>query len=184
MTPATKRILKLTAIGVASFAAVAAVVWYFGWRPVRYVDLARKFTMTFSPEWELRGEGEGAVIRAVYAKGPHGGGPVGVISVTVNEIRDIPDSAAFRSWWTGFTSKNLEGFAKTGEGTRRIGDLDAPWILSTHLEGPDKVRVQTWLFFFVRGLRGYVISCLAKPDAFESFRPDFEAAVDTFQLLD
>jgi hypothetical protein len=184
MTPATKRILKLTAIGVASFAAVAAVFWYFGWRPVRYVDLARKFTMTFSPEWELRGEGEGAVLRAVCAKGPHGGGPVGVISVNVNEIREIPDSAAFRSWWTGFTSKNFKEFARMGEGIRRIGGLEAPWILYTHLDEVAKVPVQTWQFFFVREMRGYVISCLAKPGEFESFRRDFEAAVDSFQLLE
>ena len=184
MTPPTRRILKLTAIGVASFAAVAAVFWYFGWRPVRYVDLARRYTMTFSPEWELRGEGEGAVLRAVFAKGARGGGPVGVISVTVNEIRDIPDGVAFRSWWTGFTSKNFKEFARVEEGVRRIGDLDAPWILYTHLDETAKVPVQTWQFFFVRGLRGYVISCVAKADAYESFRRDFEAAVETFRLLE
>jgi len=181
MTPSTKRLLKLTAIGVASFAAVALVVWYFGWRPVRYVDLARGFSIKFSPEWELFGEGEGASMRAKLAKGAHGGGPVGVLSVTVNEIRDIPDGPSFRSWWTGFSSK-IEGFAKVGEGTRRIGDVEAPWILFTHLEETEKVRVQTWQFFFVRGIQGYVISCLAKPEAFESFRPDFEEAVDTFRF--
>ncbi len=176
------RFWKLIGIGAATFAVIAGAIWYFAWRPLRFVDRARGFSIRFGPEWLWQGEGEGAHARATRALGVQGGGPRGVISVFVGEIRDIPDDFAFRSWWTQIPAKNFKNYERLGEGTRRLGDRETPWILYTHLDPDAKTTVKSWQFFQVRERRGYVITCVSTPEAFEEFRPEFEEAVDSFRL--
>ena len=74
------------------------------------------------------------------------------------------------------------GFARIQEGTRAIAGLPAPWILYVHRTDPGDLRAQVWQFFFVRESRGYIVTCTAAPVHFESFRADFEEAVDSFKL--
>lgn len=175
-----RRFLTLAAIGVAVFAVLAAAMWFFMWRPLRFVDRKAGFSVRFSPEWEVTGEGAGATARAFRELGVRGGGGRGVINVHVSVIDNIPDAAAYRDWFTRLVAKSYPKYARIQEGTRRISGQETPWILFVY-EDQD-VRSQVWQFFFVRETKGYIISCTALPREFERFRAEFEEAVDSFRF--
>ena len=183
MTPDGKRSIGLAACGLTVFAVIAGAFWYFTWRPVRYVDPAWKFSIRFAPEWAYTGEGDGAVARAMRTKPVERGTiETGVISVFAAPIENIPDALAYRTWYSGFQRKSLEGFALVQEGVRTTPAFEAPWTLFIHRVGPDKSRLQVWQAFFVKGKIGYIVTSTAKPFDFESFRAEFEEAVDSFRL--
>ena len=182
-SPVMNRRIWINAVLAAGvFAAFVAAMWYFAWRPSRIVDAANGFSIRFTAEWEVTGEGEGATLRALRTMGVPQGGGTGVINVLVNTIANIPDATAYRSWFVENMAKKFKGFARIQEGTRSGSELKPPWILYVHRTDPDDLRVQVWQFFYVRGTRGYVVTCTAAPMHFESFRADFEEAVDSFKL--
>ena len=174
-----RRFWKLAAIGVATFAALAGAMWYFAWRPVRFVDRSRGFSIRFSPEWEVLGEGEGAVVRAVRTMGVSQGGGTGVISVFVSPVANIANAEATEPFTESVASVRA---TPAKEGSRADAGLPVPWILYVHRTDPDDLRVQVCQFFFVRESRGYVVTCTAAPMHFETFRADFEEAVDSFKF--
>ena len=178
----TRRFWTLAAIGVATFAVIAAAIWFFAWRPVRFVDRARGFSIRFSPEWEILGEGEGAVVRAVRTMGVAQGGGTGVLNVFVSPVANIANAEAYRELFIESVASKFKGFARVQEGIRAGPGVQAPWILYINRRESDDLRVQVCQYFFVRGSRGYVITCTAAPVHFESFRADFEEAVDSFTL--
>ena len=179
----TRRFWTLAALAVATFAVFAAAIWYLAWRPLRFVDPARGFSIRFSPEWEVIGEGEGAVVRAVRTLGVAQSGGTGVISVQVYHIENLRDAKTYRDWYhKGINNKSFKELARVSDGIRSAGGLEAPWLLFVYRTEPQNIRMQVWQVFFVRGSRGYVLSCTALPFEFENFRPDFEEAVDSFKL--
>jgi len=170
------------ALAAGVFSAFVAVMWYFAWRPARIIDSKNGFSIRFSAEWEVAGEGEGATLRALRTMGVGQGGGTGVINVWVSPIANIPDATAYRGWFVEHMAGKFPGFARIQEGTRTIAGLPAPWILYVHRTDPGDLRAQVWQFFFVRESRGYIVTCTAAPVHFESFRADFEEAVDSFKL--
>jgi hypothetical protein len=176
------KVLKLAALAFGVFAVIATAIWYFAWRPARYVDARNGFSIRFTAEWDVWGEGEGATVRAVRTMGVSQGGGTGIISVYVSPIVNIKDGEAYRSWFAETIARKFKGFAKIKEGSRAIAGVQTPWLLYLHQTEPGDVRVQVWQFFLVRESRGYLLTCTAAPFQFEEFRRDFEEAVDSFKL--
>jgi photosystem II reaction center protein PsbP len=170
------------ALAVGVFGAFVAAMWYFAWRPARIIDAKNGFSIRFTAEWEVAGEGEGATLRALRTMGVAQGGGSGVINVLVSPIANIPDAAAYRAWFVEHMARKFPGFARIQEGTREIAGLPAPWILYVHRIDPGDLRAQVWQFFFVRESRGYIVTCTAAPMHFENFRADFEESVDSFKF--
>ena len=170
------------ALAAGVFAAIVAVMWFFAWRPARIFDAKNGFSIRFTAEWEYAGEGEGATLRALRTMGVAQGGGTGVINVLVNYLDNIPNAAAYRAWFVDHMAKKFPGFERIQEGSREIAGVQAPWILYVHRIDPGNLRAQVWQFFFVRESRGYIVTCTAAPVHFESFRADFEEAVDSFKL--
>jgi hypothetical protein len=172
-----RRTLLLAGLGLVVFALVGALLWYFMWRPLRYVDPVERFSMRFSPEWLVIGAGEGANVRAARELG----GATGVINVFVSQIENIPDAKAFREWYMRLNAKHYSKLATVEEGERN----GIPWsmfVYEIETQKDVKIRTQVMQYYFIRKPKGYIISCTALPSAFERFRPDFEEAVDSFQM--
>ena len=87
------------ALAAGVFFAFVAVMWYFAWRPARIIDAKNGFSIRFTAEWEVAGEGEGATLRALRTMGVGQGGGTGVINVWVSPISNIPDATAYRGWF-------------------------------------------------------------------------------------
>ncbi|HEU4334789.1 MAG TPA: hypothetical protein VFT32_09870, partial [Candidatus Eisenbacteria bacterium] len=122
-----RRTLAMGAIAVGVFAAVAFAMWYFAWRPMRYVDRANGFSIRFTADWDVIGQGEGANVRALRTKGPSEGGGTGVISVLVNHIANIPDAATYRKWFAENMTSKFPQYARIEEGSRSIEGAAVPW---------------------------------------------------------
>lgn len=177
-----RRTLALGAIAVGVFAAMAFAMWYFAWRPIRFVDSANGFSIRFTAEWDVIGRGEGAHVRAVRTKGPSEGGGTGVISVLMSHIANIPDAATYRTWYAQNMTSKFPGYVLIEEGIRTVAGASVPWSQFLYKSDPGNRPAQVWQFFYVKGSRGYVVTCTATPFDFERFRRDFEEVVDTFQL--
>ena len=177
-----RRTLFLGAIAVSVFAAVAFAMWYFAWRPTRFVDHANGFSIRFTADWDVIGKGEGAHVRALRTKGPSEGGGTGVISVLMNYIANIPDAPTYRKWFADNMTSKFPQYARIEDGLRTRGGSSVPWSQFVYRSDPGNRPAQVWQFFYVKESRGYVVTCTATPFDFERFRRDFEEIVDTFQL--
>lgn len=181
MTLQTRRVLALAVIGLAVFAVMCGAIWYFMWRPTRYVDAEHRFSIRYSPEWEYTGPGEGASTRAHRTLHDSEGTFSAAISVWANPIENLPDAQTFRAWYIKNFISKFSGYTRLEEGIRATPIGLTPWMMFLHrTEAGD--RVQVWQFYFVKNTTGYVISCAATPSAFEKFRREFAEAVDSFQL--
>jgi hypothetical protein len=181
MTTQARRILTLAAVGVAVFAVMTAAIWYFMWRPTRYVDTAHGFSILFSPEWEFTGPGEGASARAHRTLADTDGMSAAAISVLATPIENIPDAPTYRAWFIKNVIGKFKGYTRLEEGTRATPAGQVPWILFLHRTEED-ARGQVWQFYFVKNNTGFIISCASDPSSFERFRREFTEAVDSFQL--
>lgn len=181
MTLQTRRVLALAAIGLAVFAVMSAAIWFFMWRPTRYVDAEHKFSIRFSPEWEFIGPGEGASARARRTAADSDGVSAAVISILAGPIENIPDAATYRGWFVKNVVSKFKGYTRIEEGTRATPSGRVPWIVFIHRTEGD-LRGQIWQFYYVRDKTGFIISCAAPPSFFERYRREFEEAVDSFTL--
>lgn len=183
-----RRTLVLALLGLAVFAAVGAAIWFFMWRPVRFVDPVEKFSIRFSPEWLMLGAGEGANVRAARNLDvSEGGGGTGAINVFASAISNIPDAKAYRDWYMRLNVKEYSKVVRVQEGVRSGPMGEIPWAMFVYEIQVDKdvfTRIQVIQYYFVRGSKGYVVSCTALPAAFERFRRDFEEAVDSFRFVE
>jgi hypothetical protein len=173
-----KRTLILAAVAIAVFVVMLTALWFFLWRPARYIDPISGFSIRFTAEWEVAGKGEGAEMRAARELGAAQGGGLGIISVGMYPVVNIPDATAFRAWFRENFAKKFPGYARVQDGMRGA----VPWSLFVHRTDKDDRPAQVCQYFYVKGNRGYVVSCTAKPHEFERFRADFEDAVDSFEM--
>jgi hypothetical protein len=177
MTTPARRVITLALLGIAVFALMMAGIWFFMWRPTRYVDAQYGFSILWSPEWEWTGPGEGANARAHRTLSTSEGLSSAAISVLASPVENIPDAAAYRTWFVQHVVGKFKGFTRLEEGTRGT----VPWIEFLH-RTEDGGRGQVCQYFFLKGGTGYIISCASAPHTFEHFRREFEEAVDSFQL--
>src|SRR5262245_5414745 len=172
-----RRFGSLAALGAGVFVFLAGALWFFAGRPHRYVDDVLGFSIEFSPEYAIRPKGGGADVGGYRETGAGG---ADAVSVIVNTIANFTSAATYRDWYLGASTGGLAEFTRLRDGTGTVGDAKGAW--TEFVYRPEKERMQVWQVFLIRGTRGYVISCAARPQDFERARPDFEKAVDSFRF--
>ncbi|HKS16442.1 MAG TPA: hypothetical protein VJU16_03965, partial [Planctomycetota bacterium] len=183
MNSGAKKILVLSAVTLAAFGAAAAIVWLLWWKPTEYVSEAEGFSIRFPAGWSVRRDDDAPIVRGRGLLAPEDGEDPGIITVLIVDLKTLPAAGAGTSWWSPISAVHLQDFARVGDGFMHVAGEKSPWILFSYTEGTDKVLMKGQQFYLRGGTRGYVITCTARPAAFEKFRAEFERTARSLRFL-
>ncbi|HTF57972.1 MAG TPA: hypothetical protein VK661_12135 [Planctomycetota bacterium] len=181
MSPLQRKILVLSAVAVVSFAAAAGALWWLVWRPVRYINAHQGYSIRFPDGWEVLPGGAESLVQAGGFQDPKDNEPEAIISIITADLKSLPAEGKGIAWWSPLSATRLENFTRLREGNWRFPRHDVPWVEFTYL-GPEKTLVQGWQFYLREEPRGYVVTCTAKPAAFEKYRTEFERSIRSFRF--
>ena len=75
----------------------------------------------------------------------------------------------------------LKNFKILESGNKIIYGKTGKYLIYTHTYNNTPLKVKA--YFFTNGENGYVITCTAKPETFNTYLPTFENIVSTFKLV-
>jgi len=137
------------------------------------------YSILFPQGWEIREQGP----TIVMALSPREGAAdpfrenINVCAENLNRTVTIEEymSASLVSM-----RRMLKGFQELSRGTQIIGDRKSAWLIYTHSTFGKPVKGIVYLF--VKGNRGYAVTCTATEETFDNYIETFRKTVATFSL--
>jgi len=148
--------------------------------PNRYTNKDKGFSITFPADWERK---EGQMGTIVLALSPQEG-PADQFRENVNvTIEDLPKTLSSDEYveaCLGTLRKVLTDLQEHENSAMNVADAPAKRLIFSHRM--DAVKVKAMQCVLVKGTRGYVITCSAAPDQFDTYRPKFDEIVQSFRF--
>jgi hypothetical protein len=150
--------------------------------PGRYYNEKKGFSIEFPDKWEIK-KGDGVETPLVEAVSPweNEDDPFSeFISVDVEEFSEEIDLGKYAARLRQDQVGEFQYYEEIDRGETTINGVDAK--ITVYDIGMEEGTNRVLGFVLVKGMRGYLISCVAEDTKFSEYRETFEEAVFSFRF--
>ncbi len=148
----------------------------------RYYNITEVYSLEFPKEWRLNPRG-GELVAAESEFDTFTDKYHEHIDIVVEELPESRNNLKkFSSFIIEEMHTYIDGIKILKKGKTTINDLPARWLKYSFKSDISEVKVTDKAFLLVNDKKGYIITCSAETDRFESYWEKFEKAVYSFKL--
>ncbi len=148
--------------------------------PNRYYNTKHGFSIIFPKDWEIQESFMGTSVISRSSLENEADQFKENINVVVEKLPKDMGLDEYLELNLSNMYKFLTDFKEIEKGSVELSDNDARWLIYTGQLG--QLDMKALVYFTIKGMRAYVITCSSSPNSFEEYKDRFKEIVNSFQL--